>query len=792
MAAYDCNAPPPGQPTGQCSACSNGATDCGPNTSDFREIRQGLDRANSILRPLGVQFYVSRIEKYKMPIFWEGSDHTTKIPWTNAALRAELKLIYPSLTDSTFSLTNPVDQRIEGHWLQAAAIRVGEPREIVVFLSEYTNGFDGRRPWLGGSALVGDRYIWQIPFKLAHELGHIVGLEHTMAPAASKDPEKQSDFDWADKAAYWDLYFGINAQGQNVYFTDRASASVYGDGGLFPKHTWDPDGTTQNCSMDANCTLKCCVNGVMNHFTNTCTSGQTETIGTAGIKGLGFTFQGDNPSQGVYRRAANSMFYIAQSSACEQWGSFSESQAEQVKRIMRSDVRIDSYEVGAEYARGYTARRQLLGDYRARWGFDTLDFDGDGKYDLAVWQPPGTLSIGGVCGDGTCGPSETPASCSADCAATCGNGLCDTGETGCPKDCGRFSVRLSTTGYATTLTKEFGRAGDVPIPADYDGDGKTDMALLRRGGLTTEDPFNSGFQWIWCRSSVNPANPDCTNFGTLEWGWRDDVPLPGFEFDGNPATREIAIYRPTDTRVHWTIIGQPSHGQIYVRFVQNRLVHLHGLYDADNKTDIVVYEPGTARFFLLLSTLNWDPAQAISRWFSDALRADAIAASGAGSSAPAVRHGGVPLPAEKNGRRALRVWDPYTANWHTMWDPITSATIQTIAWGAPRDVPLAGPIDRNADGRTDLVVFRPTFNPPTVFVCSAGTLSNCNNNFSFPVNGATPRSVISAVPDLAGSNDGRGDLLIVDPDQLNWRRFHSQNFAEQSTLTLGAPGATIL
>ena len=90
------------------------------------------------------------------------------------------------------------------------------------------------------------------------------------------------------------------------------------------------------------------------------------------------------------------------------------------------------------------------------------------------------------------------------------------------------------------------------------------------------------------------------------------------------------------------------------------------------------------------------------------------------------------------------------------------------------------------------MVFRPTFNPPTVFVCSAGTLSNCNNNFSFPVNGATPRSVISAVPDLAGSNDGRGDLLIVDPDQLNWRRFHSQNFAEQSTLTLGAPGATIL
>jgi hypothetical protein len=43
------------------------------------------------------------------------------------------------------------------------------------------------------------------------------------------------------------------------------------------------------------------------------------------------------------------------------------------------------------------------------------------------------------CGDGACGPLETPASCTSDCS--CGDGICSTGETTstCPADC-RFQV----------------------------------------------------------------------------------------------------------------------------------------------------------------------------------------------------------------------------------------------------------------------------------------------------------------------------------------------------------------
>lgn len=40
-----------------------------------------------------------------------------------------------------------------------------------------------------------------------------------------------------------------------------------------------------------------------------------------------------------------------------------------------------------------------------------------------------------------------------------------------------------------------------------------------------------------------------------------------------------------------------------------------------------------------------------------------------------------------------------------------------------------------------------------------------SNQHSFYVNGASPRSVISAVRDLKGSDDGLSDVLVLDPGQ---------------------------
>lgn len=200
---------------------------------------------------------------------------------------------------------------------------------------------------------------------------------------------------------------------------------------------------------------------------------------------------------------------------------------------------------------------------------------------------------------------------------------------------------------------------------------------------------------------------------------------------------------------------------------------------------------------MLLSTNNWNPAQAITRTFGTGLIADALGATDAGSQAPGYRHGGVVLPAFNGTRRALRVWDAYNGYWYTMWNPVTSGAIQPCQWGAARDIPVVGPIDRDNNGLTDMVVYRPTHtvgNPPvttpTLCIKSPPTTTDCGGNYHQFTMPGTPRSQVWAVNDMGG--DGRGDFLVMDPDQLAWtRRYstHSGTFTAQPTLALGWMGA---
>src|SRR6185503_17824541 len=127
------------------------------------------------------------------------------------------------------------------------------------------------------------------------------------------------------------------------------------------------------------------------------------------------------------------------------------------------------------------------------WGLGTdipvpADYDGDGKADLAVYRP---------------------------CAHT----------NGC-----YWYILTSTSNYTSSLVFTWGLATDIPVPADYDGDGKADIAVYR--------PSTGG--WFLMLSA--------TGYSTTGqyWGASDDTPMPA-DYDGD-GKADLALFNRTNGR----------------------------------------------------------------------------------------------------------------------------------------------------------------------------------------------------------------------------------------------------
>ena len=235
----------------------------------------------------------------------------------------------------------------------------------------------------------------------------------------------------------------------------------------------------------------------------------------------------------------------------------------------------------------------------------SVDFDGDGKSDVAIYR------------DGTW-----------------------------------FILHSSDGGV--TATGWGGLAQDIPVPADYDGDGEVDIAVYRDGN------------WFIKRSSDG---------GVTVTGWGGllaDVPVPG-DYDGD-GKADVAVYRGGT----WFIIRSSDGGFTITGWGLTQDIPVPADYDGDGKADVAVYRDGT--WFIIRSS---DGVQMATGW--GGLAQDIV----------------VPADYDGDGKTDIAVYR--NGGWYILRSSDGGVTFR--GWGGlPQDVPV--PADYDGDGKTDVAVYR--------------------------------------------------------------------------------------
>ena len=123
--------------------------------------------------------------------------------------------------------------------------------------------------------------------------------------------------------------------------------------------------------------------------------------------------------------------------------------------------------------------------------------------------------------------------------------------------------------------------GALPLFADFDSDGKSDLAVWRPSVGT----------WYIVPSSTSQS------YG-VEWGGPVDTPLVG-DFDGDGKS-DLAVWRPSEGI--WYILPS-STGQSYsVHWGGTGDIPVIGDFDGDGKTDVAVWRPSEGKWYILPSS----------------------------------------------------------------------------------------------------------------------------------------------------------------------------------------------
>jgi hypothetical protein len=235
---------------------------------------------------------------------------------------------------------------------------------------------------------------------------------------------------------------------------------------------------------------------------------------------------------------------------------------------------------------------------------------------------------------------------------------------------------ISNSSDNSFRAQAWGTSSDRLTPADYDGDGKADIAVFRP---------STGYWYIF-ESQTNSLR-------AVNWGISEDLPAPGdYDADGRA---DIAVFRPS---VGIWYVLQSANGSLLSRqFGASTDKPVAGDYDRDGKTDFAVYRPGSnAQWYVLQSSDN-------------NLKAQAFGITGDRA---------VPGDYDGDGKNDFAVFRPSSGNWYIIQS--SSNIFRAQAWGASADTPAPG--DYDGDGKTDVAVFRPASGSWYVLQSSSGAL----------------------------------------------------------------------